>query len=526
MPRALIVDDNQSNLYLLHALLAGSGYETVSATNGAEALVEARRNRVDLIISDILMPVMDGFSLCRAWKQDAALRHIPFIFYTATYTDAKDEQFALSLGADAFIIKPMDPFEFIQTVSEILEKHRQGESLREDPAAPSEAEYLREYNAALIRKLEGKIIELNRQKQQLIEKDFAIASAISAIAITDARGRLTYANRALIDLLGYAEPELVGMDVRGLVDDQAALGAVVTDVRTRGRWLGELRLRRKDGTSFPAHGAIHVVRDERGKPVSIMASCFDITERKRNEERLRLSQRLESMGIFAAGISHDFNNILGAICCNLELAGMALPAGSPAGKYLATINDSCDVAKDLLHRLAVFARGEHVPGSIIDVADCLDRAAGLSLTGSPVRFELTVGGRPRVVGDEAQIMQLFSNLLINSRQAMPDGGRILASAVLRRLGGNEVEQLPEGVYAEIVIADEGSGVPEQLVAKIFDPFFTTKLEGSGLGLAICFSIVRGHGGHINVVSKEGAGARFTILLPAAVEESPGAPPGP
>jgi len=116
MSTLLIVDDNQQNLYLLQVLLSANGFQVELASNGAEALELARCMPPDMIISDILMPVMDGFALCRAWKEDEGLKNIPFVFYTATYTDHRDEDFALSLGADRFIVKPSEPDMFMAIV--------------------------------------------------------------------------------------------------------------------------------------------------------------------------------------------------------------------------------------------------------------------------------------------------------------------------------------------------------------------------------------------------------------------------
>jgi len=135
-----------------------------------------------------------------------------------------------------------------------------------------------------------------------------------------------------------------------------------------------------------------------------------------------------------------------------------------------------------------------------------------------VVFEAKVAGEPPIEGDETQMMQLFTNLLVNARQAVAAGGGIRATAGPRTLGKDEIDQLAAGDYVQIEVADDGAGIPERLLAKIFDPFFTTKLEGSGLGLAICFAIVQGHGGHISAASQPGAGSRFTILLPAAPAE--------
>ncbi len=166
MAKILVVDDNPQNLYLLQVLLSASGYEVLQAANGADALTLARDNPPDLIISDILMPVMDGFALCRAWKQDAQLKGVPFIFYTATYTDPQDEDFALSLGAERFIIKPAEPAKFLALLQDVLANHK-AERLQAQQTPVEDATYYKAYNAALIRKLEDKVFQLEAANRAL-----------------------------------------------------------------------------------------------------------------------------------------------------------------------------------------------------------------------------------------------------------------------------------------------------------------------------------------------------------------------
>ena len=170
----LIVDDNEPNLCLLQVLLSGNGYQVVSAANGVEALAKARQNPPDLVVSDILMPVMDGFALCREWKKDERLRQIPFVFYTATYTDEYDREFALSLGAEQFLVKPLEPEAFMRTILEVIQQ------VQRPPAAPTrmpieapqqeEVGYLKQYNEVLIRKLEAKMEQLEQVNREL-ERD-------------------------------------------------------------------------------------------------------------------------------------------------------------------------------------------------------------------------------------------------------------------------------------------------------------------------------------------------------------------
>lgn len=167
MTKLLIVDDRQQDLYLLQVLLSSNGYELELASNGAEALELARRAPPDMIISDILMPVMDGFSLCRACKEDDGLKDIPFIFYTATYTDVKDEDFAMSLGAERFIVKPTEPYKFLALLRETIEAHAAGKVAAPRKPLEEVTEYYKKYNATLIRKLESKMLQLQQAHQRL-----------------------------------------------------------------------------------------------------------------------------------------------------------------------------------------------------------------------------------------------------------------------------------------------------------------------------------------------------------------------
>jgi signal transduction histidine kinase/DNA-binding response OmpR family regulator len=166
--RVLVVDDHEENLYLLQVLLQSQGYQVELARNGAEALEKARQDPPNLVVSDILMPVMDGFTLCRAWKTHEILRSVPFIFYTATYTDPRDEQLALSLGADAFITKPSEPQVFLDAVLAVLSRAEAGELVSAGLSdGHGEESILRQYNEALVRKLEKKMLELERANQEL-----------------------------------------------------------------------------------------------------------------------------------------------------------------------------------------------------------------------------------------------------------------------------------------------------------------------------------------------------------------------
>ncbi len=160
MKKILIVDDNQENLYFLKVLLKSKNFEVITAQNGIEALEAGKRRSPDLIITDILMPGMDGFSLCREWKKDETLSLVPFIFYTATYKDDKDEEYALSLGVDRFIKKPIEPDLFLNQILEVIADYRQTKQPARKPFINEEDESYTLYSERLIQKLEKKMLDL------------------------------------------------------------------------------------------------------------------------------------------------------------------------------------------------------------------------------------------------------------------------------------------------------------------------------------------------------------------------------
>ncbi len=165
--KILIVDDIEDNLYLLESLLKGSGYEVVNAKDGVEALSKLKKETIDMIVSDILMPRMDGFQLCKECKGDDSLKKIPFIFYTATYTEEKDEEFALSLGAEKFIVKPQEPEVFLKILEEVIEEYKKGALVAPKEPVKEEKKYLVEYNERLIQKLEKKMLDLEKSEKRL-----------------------------------------------------------------------------------------------------------------------------------------------------------------------------------------------------------------------------------------------------------------------------------------------------------------------------------------------------------------------
>jgi len=204
--KILIVDDKLENLYLLESLLQGSRYETVTAKNGAEAYELAENDNFNLIISDILMPVMDGFTLCRKCKKNNKLKNIPFIFYTATYTDAKDEEFALKLGADKFLVKPQDPDVFLKIIQDVFEEVMQNEFKPREVSDLSEEIILTEYNYTLIRKLEDKMNQTEENEKNLKEYVVKLEKSLEEKRI--AEEKITKMNSELEEIIKKKTMEL------------------------------------------------------------------------------------------------------------------------------------------------------------------------------------------------------------------------------------------------------------------------------------------------------------------------------
>jgi PAS domain S-box-containing protein/putative nucleotidyltransferase with HDIG domain len=300
----LIADDNVQNRYFLETLLKGHGYEVASARNGAEALALALKNPPDIIVTDILMPEMDGFELCRRCKADELLRQIPFVFYTATYTDLKDEQFALSLGADRFVIKPQQPEVLLQIIQEVLDQFARKRRGLHKKATGNEKKVLQEYNEVLFRKLEKKVrqLEAEIEKQKRTENELReseskyhtlVTQSPDGIFIVNLQGTFLAVNRIMCESLKYSEEELLSMKIWDIVPEQY--------VEQHKKRIADILMGR-----IPNGAAEYVVRGKDGELhyVEILSAPYyeearligfqgiarDITERKKAEEKLKESE--------------------------------------------------------------------------------------------------------------------------------------------------------------------------------------------------------------------------------------------
>ncbi|MEX2684280.1 MAG: response regulator [Candidatus Sigynarchaeota archaeon] len=530
MTMVLIADDNAQNLYLLETILKANGYQVVSATNGAEALDICRKNPPDLIISDILMPVMDGFELCRRCKTDNSLKHVPFIFYTATYTDPKDEQFALSLGAERFVTKPQEPDVLIKIAQEVMDKVKKGEIVPTEKPIGEELEFLHAHSEALLRKLEKKMLQLEREvnerkraEQQLRDHEELLDNANEAIIRTDVDGKVIFWNKGSERLFGWKSEEIVGKsgnDVPFKVE-RAQLRSILKTVKGKGEWHGEMRHVDRDGKQIVVESSWKAVHDKAGKLESILIIDTDVTEKKRLESQFLRAQRLESIGTLTSGIAHDLTNILTPIKLAVENLRLLYP-NQKAQELLAMIERNALHGADLIKRVLSFARGieeEHKDLLITDIITELDRLVQDSFPKSiEIRVKLPKG-LWMVSGNPTQLHQVLMNLSVNARDAMPDGGVLTISAENVRVDEDQAKINPDakaGNYVVVTISDTGVGMSKDVQERLFEPFFTTKEQGkgTGLGLSTSLGIVKGHGGFILVNSEVGKGTSFKVYIPA------------
>lgn len=248
-----------------------------------------------------------------------------------------------------------------------------------------------------------------------------------------------------------------------------------------------------------------------------LSIATDITAIKKAEEEMLRADKLESIGLLASGIAHDFNNYLATLLANVSLAKMYKEDYVKLGEKLANMERVILRARDLSNRLFTFAQGGVPLTERISIHQLITDDIGFALSGTPVRPHINLAKNLSMIeADASQLSQVLNNIVINAVHAMPEGGTLVVRAANADLPGtsNFPVPLPAGPYVKIIFKDSGIGIPPKYLRKIFDPFFTTKDKGRGLGLATTYSIIKKHGGYIDVESASGAGTTFTIYLPA------------
>jgi PAS domain S-box-containing protein len=525
--KVLVVDDAEQNRYLLRVLFEAYGFSVLEAANGVDALRAARAETPDVVVSDLLMPTMDGFALCREWMRDDRLRHVPFVVYSATYTDEKDQALVRDLGAAAFLVKPAEPNALVEVVERALRR-----SSAPAPVVPlHDGVFHERHSRRLQEKLERKLGEVASLEQRVIDYvgrvEAILDASVDAIVSFDKEYRIRSWSLSAEALTGYTEREVEGHSI-GLVlpaDElletlRQAEDAHASKERTR----FESRWRRKDGTEVEVRVSLAPLAGDLG----FVAIVSDLSARRRAEAekadleaRLARAQRMESIGRLAGGVAHDFNNLLTVILSHAAFIEDGLPAGAPAREDACLIREAGDRAKALTRQLLAIANPH---ASETDRADANQVLAAMEtmlrrLIGEDVdvRVELAPG-TAYVRAGSSPIEQMVLNLVVNARDAMPNGGRLTISTSAVVVGPEAARLHPTlepGPFVRLSVADTGLGMAPSTLEHVFEPFFTTKDvgKGTGLGLATVYGLVRQAGGSVEVKSEPGHGTVFDVWLP-------------
>lgn len=378
------------------------------------------------------------------------------------------------------------------------------------------------------------ITERKRTTDELRTQSRALEQSPASIVITDRKGNIEYVNPRFEQVTGYTKAEVVGSNPRILKSETTPAETYRDLWRTiaaGGEWRGELCNRRKDGELFWESAAISGLTDESGQVGHFIAVKEDITERKRAaEERTALlaqlaqSQKLESIGLLAGGVAHDFNNMLAAILGYAELAMLKLGDVHAVFPYVEAIRSAAQRSASLTRQLLAFAREQAVAPKMLVLNDTIDTLVTTLRRelGEHVTLVWTPGSAIwNIEADPTQIDQILTNLAFNARDAMAGRDARLevstSNVVPDTAGVASNAALQVGSFVELRVRDNGSGMEAHTLSRIFEPFFTTKApgKGTGLGLSTVYGLMQRHGGFVDVESTPGVGTTFRLYFPRA-----------
>jgi PAS domain S-box-containing protein len=470
--------------YLARLLAPHWRVEVVS--DGAEALARVAASPPDLVVSDVMMPRVDGIALVRALRAAPKTRHLPVILLSARAgEDAAVE--GLETGADAYLLKPFSARDLLTRVRAQLDAAR----ARTSALHASETRFRRLAEAGII-----------------------------GVTISDATGRVLEANDTFLAMVGCAREDLLAGHV---VWELPAPGD--GDVAPKARaWEGEYR--RRDGQRVPVLVAVAPL--DGGE---IIAISLDLSGRKRLEEQFRQAQKMEAVGRLAGGVAHDFNNLLSVILSYAEMMSDGLEPDEPLRADIEEIREAARRATDLTRQLLAFSRQQVLEPRALSLNRSITGMEKMlrRLLGADVELTLLLdAGLGIIEADPGQIEQIVMNLAVNSRDAMPQGGKLTirtANVTLDEEYARAHHDVKPGAYVMLAASDTGVGMDARTQARVFEPFFTTKGngKGTGLGLATVFGIVKQSRGHIWLYSEPGKGATFKLYFPRVAGDADDAP---
>ena len=497
--RALLVEDVERDAELVVRELRRAGFDvTFERVETSERTAAALAERAwDVVISDYYLHSFDAPSALRLMQAKGL--DLPFIIVSGMVGEEAAVD-AMRAGAHDYFRKDRLGPKFSAAVRRELREAR----IRRERA---------ETTAALKRS--------RAQIEQLVAHSNFVLYARSPV--DDFAPTFVSAN--IEHVTGHMPAECVepGWWIAGLhPDDRAEAVQRLSRVLETGHARQQYRFKNKSGDWRWLSDDLRVVRDEEGRPTALVGSWSDVTESRTLREQLMISDRMASIGTLAAGVAHEINNPLAALIANLDIAAQelalteeeapALPRHAEIAMPLRDARESAERIRLIVKDLRVFSRADEEKTGPIDVRRMLDSALGVASneTRHRARVVKDYGEHPPAHGNEARLVQVFVNLIVNAAQAIPEG----------RADENEIRIVTRRAAngrVVVEIRDTGVGIPEEVRTRIFDPFFTTKAvgEGTGLGLAICHRIVSAQGGEIQVESEERKGSVFRVILPAA-----------
>ncbi|HEY9693871.1 MAG TPA: response regulator [Oculatellaceae cyanobacterium] len=496
MNKILVIEDDNIIRDIIVDILKSEKFQTFDADNGETGVELALQHLPDLIVCDVMMPKMSGHDVLKILRENSLTATIPFIFITAK-ADHDSIREGMELGADDYLTKPFNNKQLIAAIASRLK------------------------NKAIVNEqIQQKIDEL---RYNLAEQAALLDITTDAIIVQDLSNHVLFWNKGAERLYGWLADEALGKNALEILynKDSTQLETPQQTITTIGEWQGELDQITKAGIKLIVASRWVLMRDQKGQPKSILTVSTNITEKKQLEDQFFRTQRLESLGILAGGIAHDLNNVLTPIMMAVQLLQLKF-SDAQSTKWLTLLETNVRRGADLVKQVLSFARGIQGERTIIQTSHLINELKQFSSETFPKSIKIYTdikSSLQAIVGDATQLHQVFLNLCVNARDAMPDGGTLTIDAENIYLDEHYTRMNIDahvGNYIVITVSDTGIGIPNDIMEKIFYPFFTTKEvgKGTGLGLSTVIGIVKSHGGFVKVKSEVGKGTQFKVYLPA------------
>ena len=379
------------------------------------------------------------------------------------------------------------------------------------------------------------VTQRKRAEEENRRLALAVANASDGVIITGMDGRISFVNRAAVKMYGYDPGEMLGMNFFDLHPEsfrETTAREIFEATRNEGSWTGEVPLLNKSGEEFHVRLSTALMKDDEGHARGMVGIATDVTERRQLQAQLVQAQKMDAIGRLAGGVAHDFNNLL-TVIIGYSYLGQTGPQTGEGGVRASFMNiqKAAERASELTQKLLAFSRHQVVEPKVISLSELILDMDGMLRRLISEDIELVTlpaadSGMVRI--DPGQMEQCLTNLAVNARDAMPDGGKLVIKTSNVSLDQEYAGRHPganTGDYVVLAVTDTGIGMTEEVMSHVFEPYFTTKGvgEGTGLGLSTCYGIVSMLGGYIDVKSRPGQGSTFEVYLPRVDEPASQAP---